>query len=152
MGSFAKYIAAALFLFFGLYLLGAIPLPSAGLATLRTQGNGFFTAFFFGLIFGAALGPCAFAFLAPIIGIALQATPRNLAFAISSLLLVIPPIFVLLRLLDLWVPREKMVRFMGEGSGLRGIRLLPWRCSRRTPLRRLSDRWCLHEKRGERPR
>ncbi|MPN16362.1 hypothetical protein SDC9_163701 [bioreactor metagenome] len=43
------------------------------------------------------------------------------AYSVKEMLLVIPPIFVLLGLLDVWVPRETMVRFMGEGSGLKGI-------------------------------
>lgn len=38
-----------------------------------------------------------------------------------QLLSVVPPIFVLLGLLDVWVERPTMVRFMGEGSGLRGV-------------------------------
>jgi len=83
LGSYAKYIAAALFLFFGFYLLGVIPLPSGSLGSLRMQSNGYVTAFLIGLVFGAALGPCAFAFLAPIIGIALQAASRNLALAVA---------------------------------------------------------------------
>ena len=41
-------------------------------------------------------------------------------FQTQTLLLVIPPIFVLLGLLDVWVPREQMMRFMGPGSGFRG--------------------------------
>jgi len=41
----------------------------------------------------------------------------------KQMLLVIPPIFVLLGLLDVWIPRETMVRFMGEGSGLKGSAL-----------------------------
>lgn len=36
---------------------------------------------------------------------------------------VLPPIFILLGLLEVWVPRETMVRYMGEGSGLRGAML-----------------------------
>lgn len=44
-------------------------------------------------------------------------------FSFKEMLLVIPPIFVLLGLLDVWVPRERMVRFMGEKSGLLGILL-----------------------------
>jgi uncharacterized membrane protein YraQ (UPF0718 family) len=43
------------------------------------------------------------------------------AFSLREMLFVIPPIFVLLGLLDVWVPRQTMVRFMGEGSGLRGM-------------------------------
>ena len=38
-----------------------------------------------------------------------------------QMLLVIPPVFILLGLLDVWVPRETMVKYMGEGSGLKGI-------------------------------
>lgn len=37
-----------------------------------------------------------------------------------TMLLVVPPIFLLLGLLDVWVPRETMMRFMGPGSGLKG--------------------------------
>lgn len=44
-------------------------------------------------------------------------------YSLKEMLLVIPPIFILLGLLDVWVPRERMIRFMGEGSGLRGILL-----------------------------
>lgn len=40
-----------------------------------------------------------------------------------TMLLVVPPIFLLLGLLDVWVPRETMMRFMGPGSGIRGTLL-----------------------------
>jgi len=39
---------------------------------------------------------------------------------LRTMLLVMPPIFVLLGLLDVWVPRETLVRYMGKGSGLKG--------------------------------
>lgn len=39
---------------------------------------------------------------------------------VKTMLLVIPPIFLLLGLLDVWVPRETLMKFMGPGSGLRG--------------------------------
>ncbi|AEJ20005.1 permease [Gracilinema caldarium] len=44
----------------------------------------------------------------------------SLALQIKTMLLVIPPIFILLGLLDVWVPREQMITLMGEGSGLKG--------------------------------
>jgi len=50
-------------------------------------------------------------------------TFRNAGYTIKEMLLIIPPIFVLLGLLDVWVPRETMVRFMGEGSGAKGVLL-----------------------------
>jgi uncharacterized membrane protein YraQ (UPF0718 family) len=43
-----------------------------------------------------------------------------ISFQAETMLLVIPPIFVLLGLLDVWVPREQMVRYMGPGSGVKG--------------------------------
>ncbi|MGB8451257.1 MAG: permease [Anaerocolumna sp.] len=43
------------------------------------------------------------------------------ANSFKEMLLVIPPVFVLLGLLDVWVPRETMVKYMGEGSGLKGV-------------------------------
>jgi uncharacterized membrane protein YraQ (UPF0718 family) len=41
-------------------------------------------------------------------------------FQAKSMLLIIPPVFILLGLIDVWVPRERMIRFMGKGSGFRG--------------------------------
>lgn len=36
---------------------------------------------------------------------------------------VIPPIFLLIGLMDVWVPREKVIKYMGEGSGIIGVLL-----------------------------
>ncbi len=52
----------------------------------------------------------------------LPAAGRTLG-GFKEMLLVLPPIFVMLGLLDVWVPRETMVRFMGDGSGLKGALL-----------------------------
>jgi len=49
-----------------------------------------------------------------------SAAASSLAGQARTMLLVVPPIFLLLGLLDVWVPREKLMRFMGEGSGLNG--------------------------------
>lgn len=43
------------------------------------------------------------------------------ANSFKEMLFVIPPVFVLLGLLDIWVPRELMVKYMGEGSGFKGV-------------------------------
>jgi uncharacterized membrane protein YraQ (UPF0718 family) len=42
-------------------------------------------------------------------------------YSLKEMLLVLPPIFIILGLLDVWVPREKMIRYMGPGSGIRGV-------------------------------
>lgn len=47
-------------------------------------------------------------------------TASSLLGQTRSMLLVVPPIFLILGLLDVWVPRETMMRFMGAGSGIKG--------------------------------
>jgi len=39
---------------------------------------------------------------------------------LKTMLLVVPPIFLLLGLLDVWVPRETLMRYMGPTSGIKG--------------------------------
>jgi len=41
--------------------------------------------------------------------------------SLISMLLVIPPIFVLIGLFDVWVERETMIKLMGENSGAKGM-------------------------------
>jgi uncharacterized membrane protein YraQ (UPF0718 family) len=57
-------------------------------------------------------------FAMPEIGIdAMKITKKNL-FEMMS---VIPPIFVMLGLLDVWVDRATMIKYTGKGSGLKGV-------------------------------
>jgi len=68
VGVWGNRVVAAIFLIIGLHLLGVLPLPLPS-ASARSGGRrGFTGAFLLGLIFGVALGPCTFAFLAPVLG------------------------------------------------------------------------------------
>lgn len=40
-----------------------------------------------------------------------------------SMLMIVPPIFLLIGLFDVWVPREKVIELMGENSGVKGMLL-----------------------------
>lgn len=42
-------------------------------------------------------------------------------YSLKEMILIIPPIFILLGLLDVWVPRETMMTYMGDHSGIKGI-------------------------------
>lgn len=46
---------------------------------------------------------------------------KLVGFSFKEMILVIPPIFVLLGLLDVWVKKDVMVKYMGDGSGIKGI-------------------------------
>ncbi len=53
-----------------------------------------------------------------------QTGVKSLELSLTNLLemlWVLPPIFILLGLLDVWIKRETMVKYMGEGSGLKGV-------------------------------
>lgn len=39
----------------------------------------------------------------------------------KSMLGVLPPILILIGLLDVWVPKETMIKYMGPNSGIKGI-------------------------------
>ncbi|HKM07278.1 MAG TPA: permease [Sphaerochaeta sp.] len=52
-----------------------------------------------------------------------QKVVETTIYQLREMVLVIPPIFILLGLLDVWVPKETMVKFMGKKSGIKGILL-----------------------------
>lgn len=45
----------------------------------------------------------------------------NATFQFVEMLKVVPPIFLMIGLLDVWVPRETMIKMMGDKSGLIGV-------------------------------
>jgi uncharacterized membrane protein YraQ (UPF0718 family) len=44
-------------------------------------------------------------------------------YSLKEMIVVLPPIFILLGLLDVWIPRETIIKYMGEKSGFIGILL-----------------------------
>ena len=78
VGPYGKYAIAVVFIVVGLYLMDIIRLPDTG---VKLQPFGiksvFFSAFSLGLIFGIALGPCTFAFMAPVLGVVFQMSSTN---------------------------------------------------------------------------
>ena len=48
---------------------------------------------------------------------------NTVQFSFKEMIMVLPPIFILMGLLDVWVPKDTMVKFMGEESGFIGILL-----------------------------
>ena len=46
----------------------------------------------------------------------------NTAFSsFKQMLTVVPPIMIILGLVDVWIPRETMMKYMGDNSGIKGI-------------------------------
>jgi cytochrome c-type biogenesis protein len=85
-GRVATWLVAALLFAVGLDLLGAWPFRWSGLPRAETTRRGLTGAFVFGLAFGAALGPCTFAFLGPVVGLTLQVAGTRPVFAMLLML------------------------------------------------------------------
>ncbi len=69
LGASANYGVALVFFVIGLHLLEVIPLPLAGPNRVGLKRKGYLAAFLLGLIFGVALGPCTFAYMAPMLAV-----------------------------------------------------------------------------------
>ena len=69
LGGYANYAVAGIFFLVGLHLLDVIPMPFSGPGQVGMQRKGLAAAFILGLIFGIALGPCTFAYMAPVLGV-----------------------------------------------------------------------------------
>ncbi len=69
LGRVGNGIVALVFLLFGFYLMDLLPLQWS--LRMPTRFRGASGALIFGSIFGIGLGPCAFAFLAPVLGVVL---------------------------------------------------------------------------------
>ena len=41
--------------------------------------------------------------------------------SVLSMMIIVPPIFLLIGLFDVWVPRETVIKLMGEKSGIKGM-------------------------------
>lgn len=85
IGRIGNYLVAGIFFLVGLYLLDIIKFDwSAGLKQTKTKG--LLAALILGLLFGLALGPCTFAYMAPVLGIVFETAQTNYILAIIYLL------------------------------------------------------------------
>ena len=86
LGAWANWFVAAIFLLVGLHLLDIIPMPWSGPGRVGIARKGMLAAFLLGLIFGIALGPCTFAYMAPMLGVAFSLAADNMLYGASLLL------------------------------------------------------------------
>ena len=77
IGTWGNWLVAILFVIIGLYLMDIIHWDWNRLKIGNNQQGGMWSAFALGLIFGIGLGPCTFAFLAPVLGIVFQTATEN---------------------------------------------------------------------------
>jgi cytochrome c-type biogenesis protein len=87
IGGYGNYFVALVFFAVGLNLLGILPLPfMEGGVNPQYQRKGMLAAFVLGLLFGIALGPCTFAYMATMLGVVFSIASTQIVFALSLLL------------------------------------------------------------------
>jgi cytochrome c-type biogenesis protein len=86
LGAWTNWFVALIFFVVGLHLLDVIPMPWSGPGQVGMARKGMLAAFLLGLIFGIALGPCTFAFMAPMLGVAFSLSAENMLYGASLLL------------------------------------------------------------------
>ena len=85
IGRYSNYFVAVIFFIVGLLLLDVIPMPFSGPSNVGVKHKGMLAAFILGLVFGIALGPCTFAFMAPMLGVTFKVASTNLVYGIALL-------------------------------------------------------------------
>jgi cytochrome c-type biogenesis protein len=87
LGPWSSYAVAAVFLVFGLHLLDLLQLPAGWRPAPQQPRRGAWGALLFGLVFGVALGPCTFGFMAPVLGVTFGLAPSAPVLALGVLAL-----------------------------------------------------------------
>jgi len=128
VGPVGTYLVAAVFLVMGLNLLGVIPLPAGLSGPKGSSRKGPGGALLLGLVFGVALGPCTFAFMGPLLGLAFRSSSSQGHLGIwlvalyglghaGLIALAGASTGFVQRLLD-WNGRERGARWLKQGSGV----------------------------------
>ncbi|HNY80551.1 MAG: cytochrome c biogenesis protein CcdA [Sedimentisphaerales bacterium] len=86
VGRYGNYLVALIFFLVGLYLLDVIPMPWSGPGQVGMKRKGLLAALILGLVFGIALGPCTFAYMAPMLGVTFRVASASLLYGIILLI------------------------------------------------------------------
>jgi len=86
VGRYGNYFVAAIFFIVGLHLVGIIPMPWSGPGNVGLKKKGLLAAFILGAVFGIALGPCTFAYMAPMLSITFQLAATKVWYGMILLL------------------------------------------------------------------
>ena len=126
VGRYGNYFVALIFFVFGLHLLGVIPMPFSGPGQVGMKRKGLLAAFVLGLVFGVALGPCTFAYLAPMLGVTFKFAASN--FLYGAALLFAYGVGHCSVIVAAGTSTEMVQRFLNWNEQSKGLALLKYTC------------------------
>jgi len=85
VGRYGNCFVAIIFFVVGLHLLGVIPFGWSKPSLIGMRRRGLLAAFILGLVFGVALGPCTFAYMAPMLAVTFKTAATNFFYGILLL-------------------------------------------------------------------
>jgi cytochrome c-type biogenesis protein len=86
IGKTGNILVALVFFIMGLYLLDIIKLPWETSGVKTTKYKGLLASLILGLLFGIGLGPCTFAYMAPVLGVVFDLSQTDIIKSIFLLL------------------------------------------------------------------
>jgi cytochrome c-type biogenesis protein len=86
VGVWSIWLTAGILILFGLYLMDLISLDWLGGALPQIERAGYGGALLLGLVFGVGLGPCTFAFLAPVLTVIIPLAQESMVKALVLIL------------------------------------------------------------------
>lgn len=86
VGRYGNYFVALIFFVVGLHLVGVIPSNFSGAGQVGLKRKGYLAAFILGLVFGIALGPCTFAYMAPMLAVTFRLANEAPVYSAALLL------------------------------------------------------------------
>lgn len=85
-GICGNLFVAGVFILVGLYLFDIINFNFLNFGQQQYEKKGYIAAFVLGLIFGIALGPCTFAYMAPMLAVVFKFASKNILYSILLVL------------------------------------------------------------------
>ncbi len=128
IGKIGNVLVSAVFILIGLYLMDILKIPIPGMNINSPDTKGYLSSFVLGLLFGLGLGPCTFAFMAPVIVIVFKISSTSLlhgmlliiSFAIGHCLLIVAAgvSFVKVQKYLHWNESSKTISIIKKVTGL----------------------------------
>ena len=126
LGSWVEPVMGAVFILVAFFISDLIRLPSL-VSGVGAKGKGAWAALSLGFLMGIALGPCSFAFMAPILGLAFGAAGTRLAFALTLLVAYIVGHCLVIILAGTFAGRVQ--EYLNWSSKNRGTKIVRYVCA-----------------------